>query len=166
MFGETSLILPLLRERKRTPGARRALAAIAVAWLSLALQPCAMAAVHDGGCPRCPNGTGHDAASHHSASKAPDDAVAPCAVDAFDCARGDAYSHDARGGKMPLKDAQRHGSGDGSDGGSGFGAVAALDTARMRPGMLRGPMPAAVRRESMDPRAAPPRNVLFCVYLK
>ena len=166
MFGDTSLIPPLLRERKRTPGALRALAGIAIACLSLALQPCARAAVQDGGCPGCPHGTEHRAASHHSASGTPADAGAACAAHAFDCPRSEVYSRDARSGKLPLKNPQTDGSGGGSDGGSGYGAFAVLDMALTRPAALRGPRPDAVRREFLDPRAAPSRNVLFCVYLK
>lgn len=166
MFGDTSFIQSLLPERKRTPGALRALAGIAIACLSLALQPCARAAVQDGGCPGCPHGTEHRASSHHSASEAPEDAGAACAAHTFDCPRSDVYSRDARSGKLPLKSAQADRSGGGSDGGYGYGAFAVLDTTLMRPAVLRAPMPYAVRREFLDPRAAPSRNVLFCVYLK
>lgn len=167
--GGTLLIQAPENQRKRIAGARRVLGVFAVAWLGLALQPCVMAAAADSGCPGCPPGMDHGAVSPHAAADHSTTPV-PCAVDDADCMRADVYGHDTRGGNPSAKHAPGKtggdGCGDGSATASAQAAVAILDTALGSRAITRDPPPEAVRGRWIDPATLPPRNVLFCVYLK
>jgi hypothetical protein len=93
----------------------------------------------------------HSGMSHHGDSHDSANSEAPCATSGFDCTLVDDYNHD-RGVK--LKDAPSNAS------------VAIIETNPVLPNVPRT-MSQDFDRYSFAARgAAPPLNVLFCVYLK
>lgn len=144
--------LPVSR-RKRISRARRALGYFAVVWLNLALQSCAMALEGDEECPHCPPEMDHSGMSHHGNSHDSTNAEMPCGTSGFDCTLVDDYSHD-RGGYVKLKDAPNNAS------------VAIIETNLVLPNLVRTMLQFGDRCTFAPPGAAPPLNVLYCVYLK
>jgi hypothetical protein len=125
----------------------------AVVWLNLALQPCAVALEGDEECPRCPPEMDHSGMSHHGDSHDSANSEAPCAASGFDCTLVDDYNHD-RGGCAKLKNAPDNAS------------AAVVDT-NLVPSNVSWTTPQNVDRYTFAaPGAAPPLNVLYCVYLK
>ena len=144
--------LPVSR-RKRISRARRALGVFAVVWLNLVLQPCAIAFEDSEECPRCPAEMDGSGMSHHGDSHDSGNSAAPCATSGSDCTFVDDYSHD-RGGYAKLKDAPNNAS------------VAVVDT-NLVPSNVSRTMSQGVKRHTFAaPGAAPPLNILYCVYLK
>jgi hypothetical protein len=136
------------------PGARSALGVFAVLWLNLVLQPCAMAFGGDGECPSCPPEMDHSGMSHHGDARDSSSVDVPCATTSFDCALVDDYSHDGRGGQLKLKDVPNNTS------------VAIIETNIVLPNVPRLALRNFDRYRFAAPGAAPPLNVLYCVYLK
>lgn len=93
-------------------------------------------------------GMSHHGDSHHSPTS-----EAPCAKSGFDCTLVDDYNHD-RGGYVKLKDAPHNAS------------VAIIDTNLLPPNAPRTMLQDVDRYTFAAPGAAPPLNVLYCVYLK
>jgi hypothetical protein len=150
-FGDILLSPPPVSKRKQIAGARRALGFFAVVWFNLALQPCAIALEEE--CPRCPPEMDHSGMSHHGDSRDSANSETPCATSSSDCTLLDDYSHD-RGGYAKLKDAPNNAS------------VAVVDT-NLVPSNVSRTMSQGVKRHTFAaPGAAPPLNVLYCVYLK
>ena len=140
--------------RRKRMGARCALAFIAVVWLNLALQPCAVALERDGDCPNCPPAMVHSGMSQHGGSHEPASSDVPCATTGFDCMLGDDYSHDGRCGQGKLKDAPDNGS------------AATIETNLGPRNLPRTILQKLDRDMFAAPGVAPPLNVLYCVYLK
>ena len=120
----------------------------AAVWLSLALQPCAMAMGDDHDCPHCPPEHEHEMASHHghaAANEAP-----PCASLEAQCGDIDDVI-DSRTGKLKAKDI------------SGFVLAVSSEVAGID---VRG---ARCVHSAADPPllagSSPPLHVLHCVYL-
>lgn len=134
------------------PGARRALGFFIVVWLNLALQPCAVA-LEDNECPNCPPVMDHSGMLHHGDSHDPAGSEVPCATSGFDCALVDDYSHD-RGGYVKFEDAPNNAS------------VAIIETNLVLSNVPRTMSQGFDRYSFAAPGAAPPLNVLYCVYLK
>jgi hypothetical protein len=124
----------------------------AVVWLNLALQPCAIALEGNEECPRCPPEMDHRG-SHHGDSDDSANSEAPCATSSFDCTLVDDYNHD-RGGYAKLKDAPNN------------APVAVVDTNLAPWHVSRTTSKNVDRYTFAAPGAAPPLNVLYCVYLK
>jgi hypothetical protein len=125
----------------------------AVVWLNLALQPCAIALEGNEECPRCPPEMDHSGMSHHGDSHDSADFEAACATSGSDCILVDNYNHD-RGGYAKLKDAPNS------------APVAVVDTNLASSHVSRTISQNVNRRAFITPGAAPPLNVLYCVYLK
>jgi len=81
----------------------RALGLFAAVWLSLALQPCAMAfaADDDHDCPHCPPAQTQEHGGMHGNM----DNKMPCVDGLSDCAIAEDLNVDGRGGQFKLKDA-------------------------------------------------------------
>ncbi|MDZ7769923.1 MAG: hypothetical protein U5K38_12965 [Woeseiaceae bacterium] len=137
----------ITRQAAQRPGAHSVLALLMVAWLNLALMPCAMAfeAVpetewshgheqpeqHEHDCPHCP----------------------PAGTTAADCLSPDESTLDARNGYVKLKDAPAE------------QPVVIMPPQFLSPtAVLRSPAPDRCYYQS--PGTPPPLNVLYCVYLK
>jgi hypothetical protein len=125
----------------------------AVVWLNLALQPCAVALEGNEECPHCPTEMDHRGMSHHGDSHDSAGSDAPCATSGSDCMLVDDYNHD-RGGYVKLKDAPNN------------APVAVADTNVVPSNVSRTMLPIVNRHTFAAPGAAPPLNVLYCVYLK
>lgn len=138
----------------RPPGAQRVLALLFVAWLNLALQPCAMALGADPqpDCPHCPPAAS-DADARHG-MHAPADAANPCATAVADCSATDDSSFDSRTGQLKLKDVP------------GDQLVAILPARVMTSGYRLSAQVSSSRYRRPDPGAACSLNILHCVYLK
>jgi hypothetical protein len=95
------------------------------------------------------SGPSRHGASHDSAS-----ADVACASGGFDCTLVDDYSHDGRGGHLKLKDAPNNAS------------VAIIETNPVLPNVPRTMSQDFERYSFAALGAAPPLNVLYCVYLK
>jgi hypothetical protein len=138
------------------PGARRVLVLLIVAWLNLALQPCAMALGADPvpDCPHCPSAQASEDAAQ--AMHAAADAAMPCATSVGsvgDCDSLDEMRADSRAGELKVKDAP------------GDQPVALLPAAALVDQWAFA-APAALPVRCNCPAASPPLNVLYCVYLK
>lgn len=96
---------------------------------------------------------GHSGMSRHVGSLDSASSDVPCATSGFDCTLVDDYSHD-RGGYVKLKDAPSNAS------------VAIIETNLVLPNVPRTMLQNFDRYTFAAPGAAPPLNVLFCVYLK
>lgn len=88
-------------QKQELPRTRGILGVILVAWLNLALQPCAMAleAEQDHDCPHCPpaqshRNDGHDMATYDT----------PCATNASDCDVLDDWANNERKTQVKFKD--------------------------------------------------------------
>lgn len=129
--------LAIKKGRQNTWG-RRVLSAFAAAWLALAMQPCAMAAeVDDSDCPHCPP------------SETP-----PCEVKLSpDCGPGDQIAGEVRGKPVKLKDVPND-------------VPVAIVPATFEPARYGHRPPPVLREYLLFNPSGPPRNVLFCVYLK
>lgn len=95
----------------------------------------------------------HSGVSHHGDSHDSAHSEAPCATSGSDCTLVDDYSHD-RGGYVKLKDAPNNAS------------VAIIDAKLVLPDVPRAMLQDFERYTFAAPGAAPPLNVLYCVYLK
>jgi hypothetical protein len=95
------------------------------------------------------SGMSHPGGSHDSAAS-----DVACATSGFDCALADDYNYDSRGGHLKLKDVPN-------------GASAAIiETNLVLPNVPRAMLQDFDRYTFAAPGAAPPLNVLYCVYLK
>ncbi|ANO50100.1 hypothetical protein [Woeseia oceani] len=147
--------------RTRKPSARNALAVFVVAWLNLALAPCAMAfgGVPEPDCPHCPPSqadahAGHDMSGHAVADHDGMEDAMPCASSATDCNVTDELNHDGRTLKLEPKDSP-------SD------LVIAIHPALPSVATLRTADAAGWHRTRSPPLGATtPLNILYCVYLK
>lgn len=94
--------LASIRQKQHSRGLR-ALGLFVAVWLSLALQPCAMAseADDDHDCPHCPPAQTQE----HGGMYGNMDHEMPCADGVADCAIVDDLNHDSRSGKIKLNDA-------------------------------------------------------------
>jgi hypothetical protein len=131
-----------------------------VAWLNLALQPCAMA--FDGpaepDCPRCPPSdspevahhdmAGHDMAGHEMAS-----GDMPCLTVAADCSLDDELNYDGRAVKLELKDLPND------------LPIAIHPAIALAPSMRAAEYVGRHRTRSPPRGSSTPLNVLYCVYL-
>ena len=80
----------------------RVLAVVAVLWVNLAVQPCAMAFDADFDCPHCPPAVDDGMAMHHGHGE--EDAKSGCATQPSDCGELDDFGFDSRGTQNKLKD--------------------------------------------------------------
>jgi hypothetical protein len=110
----------------------------------------------DGGgeCPDCPPDIDHGSMSHHAEVQAAAASGESCATGHVGCAAAEGYSHEQRGGQLKLKDAPNTAS------------AAIIETNVLLQDSRRPVSPQVLRRTSLVPGAAPPLNVLYCVYLK
>lgn len=149
----------ITRVAGQRPGAHSVFALLLVAWLNLALTPCAMAfdATPDHNCPHCPPAAAvHDAhgdndAGHGGHGMA--DQPMPCATAAADCLSPDESTLDARTGFVKLKDAPAE------------QPLAILPHQVVLPA-APARAPASRNCHYRNPGHPRPLNVLYCVYLK
>lgn len=140
---------------------RSILAGFIVAWLNLALQPCAMALgnLEDHDCPRCPPAHEDEQIDHamHGRHMGAEDSVSvemPCSIAAADCTILDEFNYDGRTVKLGLNDAPND-----------------SPIAIVSPIFLESNLRLA-EHISWHPSRSPPRpvsvplNVYYCVYLK
>ena len=138
-------VLATMRQRQTSWG-RRVLSLFAVVWLSLALQPCAMAmggdSDHD--CPHCPP----PESSHHATH---DMTGMPCATGA-DCMALDEINYDGRTSTVKVGDAQ-------------YEAVAILSPVATARRSLRVTRAGKTSDSCGYGGTSPPLNLLYCTYL-
>ena len=139
--------------RRTATATRRVIGLFAAAWVSLALQPCAMAVPAEHDCPHCPEEPGATAtAAHHHGHDQADPAAAGAS-----CASAQADCCDLDEGLVSLRTATA----DLDDEPPGLLPVTPLPDARVRadrgPGNATGPPPAA---DSV------PIYIRNCVFLK
>jgi len=129
---------------------RGILGVVLVAWLNLALQPCAMAfeAGQDHDCPHCPptqshHDDGHDMATYDS----------PCATSASDCDVLDDWTNNGRKTEVQLKDIPK----DLPSSVAPADPIVRVDQ--------RAELTAVCLSMNRPPGASPPLHKLYCVYL-
>jgi len=140
---------------------RSILAGFVVAWLNLALQPCAMAlgTLEGPDCPRCPPAHEDEQIDHamhgsHTGAEESASVEMPCSIAAADCTLLDEFSYDGRTVKLELNDAPHD-----------------SPVATVSPIYPQSNLPLA-EHVSWHPSRSPPRpasvplNVYYCVYLK
>lgn len=90
-------------QHPRDTAKRRVLGVVVTLWVCLGIQPCAVAAVSDAGCPHCPTDQEREipAAHDHGAAKA----EAPCVTAQVDCCDAGQSTIDGRLAKHELKNA-------------------------------------------------------------
>lgn len=153
----------LIRNRRHNEGhvfrARRALGIVAVVWLNIVLQPCAMAlgAAEQHDCPGCPpSPTGqhmdhgsqvHDMSGHESSP-----AHSPCITNAYDCSLNSAFDHDARSVKPKLKDSPNE------------LPLAIHPDVTIAPKKVPAEYIGRHRSQSPPPGSSRPLNILYCTY--
>lgn len=127
----------------------------AVAWLSMAMQPCAMAfgGDSDGDCPHCPPAISAQGHAGHTAGDDPAAGVMPCADGGADCDLFDQYNYDGRSGQGKVKDAPTD------------LLLAILPAPARDPRILRDSVTSTILKTSAPPGVPPALNVLYCVYL-
>jgi len=122
-----------------------------------------MALEGDAECPKCPSTMDHSGMSHHGDSgekphhgnsQDSADSDVPCATSGFDCMLVDEFGHDNRSGELKLKDVPNHTS------------LGIIQTNIALPNVPQMALRNFERYAFAAPRAAPPLNVLYCVYLK
>ena len=91
------------RHQKRTVRSR-AFAVLAVLWVSLGIQPCAIAATDDEGCPHCPPEQIQTMAAHDGHSDGVSESSSCVSVQAMLC-EVDEAAIDSRSGKVEVDDA-------------------------------------------------------------
>lgn len=144
--------------RTRTRGV---LGMLVIAWLNIAVQPCAMAlgSIEDHDCPRCPPSHADEQPEHlmhdqHMAAEDSASSAMPCATPATDCSFLDELNCDGRAVKLEIKDAPSDVS------------VAVLPAyvseLAIRPAKVRG----WHGTRSPPILSSVPLNVYYCVYLK
>jgi hypothetical protein len=140
--------------RRTATATRKVIGLFAAAWVSLALQPCAMAAPAEHDCPHCPEETGasETAAHHHHGADqaAAADAGASCTAAQADCCELDEGIVNLRTATIDLDDEPPALLADAPPPGS-------LVRADREPGKATGPPP---------PAESVPIHVRNCVYLK
>lgn len=144
--------------RTRTRGV---LGMLVIAWLNIAIQPCAMAlgSIEDHDCPHCPPSHADEPSEHavhgqHMAARDSASSAMPCATQATDCGLPDELNFDGRAIKLELKDAP------------GDVSVAVLPAYGYQP--ARRPARYHHWHGSRSPPIASsvPLNIYYCVYLK
>lgn len=140
--------------RKRVPGEHSALGLLAVVWLSLSLQPCAMASGDDRERPHCPPVNDHGGMSQAAAAQDSARLEVPSSASCSDCMLFGDYSRDARDGQVKLKNAQP------------VAPIAITDTGTYLPYIHRTALRNCVRHRFTVPGVSPPLNLLHCVHLK
>lgn len=147
--------LATIRQRQ-TPLARRALGLFVLAWLNIALQPCAMAMGGDDSddCPRCPMSHTGQHNDHSTSAPAKVERTMPCASDVDDCNPLETINVDSRTASYKLKDMP-------SD-----LPVAMLPSATLLADADYREVRDASSIKYRPPDNSPPLNVLYCVYLK
>jgi hypothetical protein len=133
----TGLAIPC---RRRASWRRHVLGTFLLAWFAMVAQPCAMAAHVESDCPHCPSTETHD-------SRSCDDTITP------DCALDYQLNSDSRSTQNKVKDSPNQLP----------VAIAPVPCAIARPALLTRSLPHS--SVFLDP-SGPPRNILFCVYLK
>ena len=143
MFGE--------RQKRRNFGARNILGVVVVAWLNLALQPCAMACPADQvpDCPNCPPGQ----LQHHDSHDMAADGM-PCASSANDCDVLGDLNNNERADQVKLKDLQKD-----------LPASIVPASPVVRVGKTLASTANSLRM-SRPPGGLQPLHKLYCVYLK
>jgi hypothetical protein len=153
-MGDNQLSHPI-GGRKRQPRGGRVLGLLAAVWLNLALAPCTMAMEtgddqhDDHKCPHCPPSQGQGHHEMHGGMQA----EASCADGLSDCGLDEAFSHEARGCQLQLKDAQYE-----------LPAAAVANDFAARHAVCerqRAPPPTAAAVHA----AGPPIHLLNCVFL-
>ncbi len=138
---------------------RRAIAALLAVWLTVAMQPCAMAmdTAEDHDCPHCPPAPteqhhgNHNQRGHHASHTESDQK--PCMTASDDCSLADELQTDGRFAKLELKDAP--------DDTPQVSVVDFTSSVCERP----------LKRLGWDPSRSPPPddgpslNILYCVFL-
>jgi len=138
------------------PARRRgALGLFAVAWLSLAISPCAIAMAGTGDCAHCPPADARPMAAHHDHHDhraAAEPAAAPCATLDEACDDLDRASTDQRGSQAKAK----------------VGPETFALPVNEWPGAnaAREILPRVATGPPGGGRASPPLNLLYCVFLK
>jgi hypothetical protein len=140
--------------RRTAPATRRVIGLFAAAWVSLALQPCAIAAPSEHDCPHCPEEAGvadADAHHHHGADEAASADLSPtCSTAQADCCELDEGIVNLRTATIDLDDEPPALLADAPFPGS-------VVRADREPGNATGPPP---------PAESVPIHVRHCVYLK
>jgi hypothetical protein len=132
-----------------TRAARRLTGVLALLWLNLLLQPCAMAQESDHDCPHCPPAHHEQMASHHGHGDA--DQAPPCAAFEVQCGDLDDISVDTRNAAQPDDVEQPQ--------------IAVIDGLSQR--IAAAPRLATRATGPPVPRsAAPPTYLLNCAWLK
>lgn len=145
---------PLAKIRDRQiPWVRRTLGLFVVVWLNMALQPCAMAFADMQGrdCLHCPPSHSMDMSSPVAHDEVPRDV--PCMTQMSQCGVLDDYNLDGRTVQIKVKNTQ-------SD--IPAGIAPALVTV---PVLVSVPVSCRKVAASFRTVAAPPLNLLYCVYL-
>lgn len=131
----------------QTAWARRVLALFAVVWVSMAIQPCAMAMGDDSDCPHCPPAM---VGEHHDGQMS--SGAMPC-MDGGDCDNFDQFNYDGRSAKLKFEPALVD---------LFVGAVSLSD---LMPANRRDEFLPLTFDDGAGPGIPPPLNVLYCVYL-
>jgi hypothetical protein len=140
---------------------RGILGVFVVAWLNLALQPCAMALgnMEEHDCPRCPPSHQDEHVDHrmhdgHAQAKESASSEMPCSTAATDCSLSDEFNYDGRSVKLELNDAP------------GDSPIA------IAPPFVFESTSRPAKHHSWHPTRSPPPpssvslNVYYCVFLK
>jgi len=153
---EPQAVTSLASSRQQSlPWTRRVFGIFVAVWLSLVVQPCAMAfsgaSVHD--CPQCPPAHTHQHADLSMDLHAPVLSDNPCATNATDCDVLDDLNYDGRVAQLKLKDAPNDAPVAINSLDAQFPASQSFDFFGVHP------------TRSPPPSDSPPLNVLYCVYL-
>ena len=147
--------------RARTSRMRSIMSVVVIAWLNLALQPCAMAlgGMEEHDCPRCPPSHEDARADHamhngHAAEKEAKAGDMPCSTAATDCTLLDELNYDGRTVKLELNDAPNE------------SPVAIAPPFAFEPKLKPIEYLGWHSTRSPPPPASVPLDVYYCVYLK
>lgn len=128
---------------------RRVLALLAVVWLNLALQPCAMAFADDADCPHCPPEMQNADTAHHGHAGHADES--PCASLYADCADAEDLGFDTRSSQGKAK---------------ADAACALLPAPQTLAPVVASRVQKFPTGPPFRPHGAPPIHLLNCVFLK
>ena len=148
-------LLATIRQRQ-APWARSVLGLFVVVWLTMALQPCAMAfgGSNSHGRSHCPPVQTEETSSHSAyVVDQSDPSVPPCETSAAQCAFVDDFNYDGRVIEVKVKDEP-------SD--EPFGAAAPIPVIAIEDRLVANP---GIGNSSFFPGDSPLLNVLYCVYL-
>ena len=144
-------------QQRQTPWARRAVGLFVVAWLNLALLPCAMALgdMQEHGCPHGPPAVSGEIPllGADESNGMPAENASCCDVGASECAVLGDYKYDGRTVRFQVKNAP------------GDLPIGIVPAAVAIPTVGSVPVSPVFGDASLKPDHRPPLNVLYCVYL-